>query len=225
MIIKKISAERIIIQLATVIDPDQLHYMVSLANYLQRHEKVYECIFSYHELSLHVSPDVNEILIEDFISGFRFQEKESYTATWKIPVLYDIENEDFLLLCSKLRLKPDDLIQLHSNVQYTLYFYGFLPGFMYLGGLPEELHLPRKQNPDRMINPGSVAIGGRQTGIYPRQSPGGWYVIGSCPLQIFRSDLTPPVSAQPGDHIIFEPIDNPTYNRLKGHFLDDSFRL
>ena len=84
---------------------------------------------------------------------------------------------------------------------------------MYLGGLPKPLHISRKEIPDQKINRGSVAIGGSQTGIYPIDSPGGWYVIGKTPVQIFeKGKLNLPFN--PGDHIRFSAISAQDYSEI-----------
>lgn len=97
-------------------------------------------------------------------SGFR---------SWRLPVCYDLRLVPALknYLDAK-SLKLESFVKKHTAPGYRLYFYGFLPGFMYLGGLEERLHIPRKAVPDRKISSGSVAIGGRQTGVYPLDSPG-----------------------------------------------------
>lgn len=126
---------------------------------------------------------------------------------WQIPVCYDHEHSrDLISLAKSKNLIPEELIRIHSSQPYRLHFYGFLPGFMYLQGLPKVLHTPRKSIPDREVPAGSVAIGGSQTGIYPRNSPGGWHIIGQTPLSFFDPNEIPPVWAEPGDRIQFSPI-------------------
>jgi inhibitor of KinA len=126
---------------------------------------------------------------------------------WKVPVCYgqgfgnDLED-----LARSKNLTPNELFELHASVQYRIHFFGFLPGFMYLNGLPEILHSPRKAIPERAVPAGSVAIGGSQTGIYPSQSPGGWHIIGRTPLVLFETDRNPPVWANPGESLKFVPI-------------------
>jgi len=126
---------------------------------------------------------------------------------WQIPVCYDYEHSrDLVSLAKSKNLTPEELIRIHSSQLYRLHFYGFLPGFMYLQGLPKELYTPRKSIPDREVPAGSVAIGGSQTGIYPRNSPGGWHIIGLTPISFFDPNTIPPVWAETGDRIQFLPI-------------------
>ena len=127
----------------------------------------------------------------------------------EVPVCYDPELapdlEDFL---KAKNLNLSQLIKAHTTREYPLYFYGFQPGFMYLGGLNPDLHHPRKSVPAQSVPAGSVAIGGAQTGIYPNNAPGGWHVIGRCPLILFDPLEPEPCLAKPGDLIKFVPINN-----------------
>ena len=111
-------------------------------------------------------------------------------------------------------ISKENLIQIHSQSEYVLEFYGFLPGFMYLSGLHPDLISTRKSIPDRKVEAGSVAIGGKQTGIYPLESPGGWHVIGKTPIQIFDKDKNPPVNPHPGDFVRFYPISEEEFDEL-----------
>jgi inhibitor of KinA len=134
---------------------------------------------------------------------------------WEIPVCYDPElGKDLISLSKSLSLDIQKLITLHTEQTYRIHFFGFLPGFMYLNGLDPALHFPRKSIPDRKIEPGSVAIGGAQTGIYPTESPGGWHVIGKTPISLFDQNLSPPVFAKPGEQIQFIPISREEFEQL-----------
>src|SRR5439155_7161144 len=107
---------------------------------------------------------------------------------------------------ARLELSTDQVIGLHSGVEYNVFAIGFLPGFVYAGYLPPALAgLPRRDAPRVRVPVGSVAIAGRQTGIYPRESPGGWHLLGRTPLCIVDSDEGYfPIRA--GDRIQFQPI-------------------
>lgn len=134
---------------------------------------------------------------------------------WEIPVCYEPEyGKDLGSLAISSRMTVNELIQVHSSVTYRIHFFGFLPGFMYLNGLPKQLHTPRKAVPDLSVDAGSVAIGGTQTGIYPQESPGGWHIIGKTPLAMFRPENKPPVWAFPGDRIKFKPISAEEMEKL-----------
>lgn len=141
-------------------------------------------------------------------------QKTSYRL-WKIPVSYD---EEFALdldeICKQKNLSKTEIIQLHSETIYTVFFIGFLPGFLYLGGLDEKLHFPRKASPRLQVKKGSVAIGGNQTGVYPNESPGGWNIIGNSPINFFDSNKEAPCFAKSGDRIQFVPISLKDYDEI-----------
>ena len=103
-------------------------------------------------------------------------------------------------------LAEDAVVALHASTDYTALMLGFRPGFAYLGVLPEVLALPRRATPRARVEAGSVAIAGRQTGIYPSTSPGGWHVIGRTDLRLFDAAAEPPALIGPGDRVRFVPI-------------------
>ena len=135
---------------------------------------------------------------------------------WKIPVCYDakfgIDLED---ISSKNNLTIPDIIKWHSQTIYTIFFIGFLPGFLYLGGLDKRLHFSRKSSPRLQVKKGAVGIGEMQTGIYPNQSPGGWNIIGNSPINFFDVSKTKPCFASSGDKIQFVPISLEEYQSIK----------
>ena len=90
---------------------------------------------------------------------------------------------------------------------------GFIPGFPYMGTLPEQLEVPRKQTPSLKIPMGSVAIAGKQTGIYPAEVPGGWQVIGRTPLKMFDPSQSPCSFLNAGDLVQFNPITLEAFNQ------------
>lgn len=134
-----------------------------------------------------------------------------------IPVCYDVEfGPDLPDVARHTGLSAEEVIRLHSSLNYLVYFLGFSPGFVYLGGLPEILHTPRLATPRPSIAGGSVGIAGSQTGIYPVDSPGGWRLIGRTPLRMFDPEAMPPTRLQPGDRMKFDPIDRETFGKSQG---------
>ncbi len=125
----------------------------------------------------------------------------------EIPVAYGGEyGPDLEDAAARLGRTPEEVIAIHSGAEYLVYFLGFSPGFPYLGGMPESIALPRLESPRRRVPAGSVAIGGRQTGVYPVASPGGWRIIGRTPLRLFQPEADPPVLLQMGDRVRFVPV-------------------
>jgi len=134
---------------------------------------------------------------------------------YKIPVCYDEEFAwDMAELCDGLNLSREEIINQHTKPIYTVFAIGFLPGFMYLGGLPDNLHFPRKNQPRMEVPKGAVGIGGQQTGIYPQTSPGGWQLIGNCPLELFNLKKNPPFFAEVGDEIQFVSVGKDQYRLI-----------
>jgi len=125
----------------------------------------------------------------------------------EIPVRYGGENgPDLAYVARQCGCSERDVIQMHSEREYVVYFIGFQPGFPYLGGLDSRLQVPRRVEPRQVVPAGSVAIAGEQTGIYPLRSPGGWHLIGKTDLQLFDPMRTPPSLLAPGDRVVFLPL-------------------
>lgn len=131
-----------------------------------------------------------------------------------IPVCYEI-GLDWDDLEAHTGLKRQEIIRLHSGQHYTVAMMGFIPGFLYLYGLDQRISCPRKSEPRTKVPEGAVGIGGDQTGIYSLESPGGWQILGRTPLSFFNSDNDPPVMVDLGDTVIFEPISEQEFKRLK----------
>jgi len=124
-----------------------------------------------------------------------------------IPVCYGGEaGVDLETVGAHCGLSAAEVIDLHSGASYRVYAIGFVPGFPYLGGLPAALGLPRRTTPRTQVPPGSVGIGGAQTGVYPMATPGGWHLIGRTPLQLFRPAETRPCLLRVGDAVRFKAI-------------------
>jgi inhibitor of KinA len=125
----------------------------------------------------------------------------------EIPVCYESEFAlDMNTVAQHASLSPDEVIRRHATANYRVSCVGFAPGFPYLIGLPPELATPRRASPRKEIPAGAVAIGGRQTGIYPRKSPGGWNIIGRTPLSLFDVTRERPALLRAGDRIRFRRI-------------------
>lgn len=139
----------------------------------------------------------------------KFVNKKNYV--WKIPVCYEDQFAiDINLIANHLKLSKNEIINTHTNNDYLVYFMGFMPGFMYLGGLDKKIHFKRKSIPLLKVPKGSVAIGGSQTGIYPLESPGGWNIIGNSPIKLVNIDNCR-IPIKPGDYIRFFSIDSNEY--------------
>lgn len=113
-------------------------------------------------------------------------------------------------------ISPEEVIRLHCSKPYLIYMIGFMPGFPYMGELPEALATPRLKTPRISVPAGSVAIAQRQTGIYPMESPGGWQIIGRTPVKLFDPERQPPALLQMGDLVQFYQINEKEVGNWKG---------
>jgi len=135
----------------------------------------------------------------------------------ELPTLYGGEyGEDLSFVAEHNGISEAEVIRLHSSVDYLVYMLGFTPGFPYLGGIHEKLEAPRLKEPRIKIPAGSVGIAGRQTGVYPTESPGGWRIIGRTPVKLYDPDIDPPVILRAGDYIRFVPIGEEEYHTISG---------
>ena len=125
----------------------------------------------------------------------------------EIPVVYGGEyGPDMEWVARYHNIRVEEVIQLHTGTTYQVYMIGFMPGFPYMGELPEGLATPRRETPRTVIPQGSVAIAQRQTGIYPVESPGGWQILGRTPLKLFNPLHSPPTLLEMGDLVKFFSI-------------------
>jgi len=133
-----------------------------------------------------------------------------------IPVCYGGDfGPDLDSVAHELKLTPAELIARHSSAEYQVALLGFAPGFPYLMGLDPGIAAPRLATPRAAVAAGSVGIAGAQTGIYPRESPGGWRLIGRTPLRLFDAARASPSLLAPGDRLRFVPIDTERFLLLE----------
>lgn len=134
---------------------------------------------------------------------------------WQMPVCYDLEyGPDLDTVARTKGLTTAEVIALHAGHTYCVYMIGFLPGFPYMGDLDQELHMPRRKDPRVRVPQGSVAITGLQTAIYPWESPGGWQLLGRCPLPLFDAQRSQPALLAQGDLVVFNQISKTEYREL-----------
>ena len=135
----------------------------------------------------------------------------------EIPVCYGGEFGPDLEEVAALRgMTPDQVIELHTSTTYLVYFLGFVPGFAYLGELPESLVTPRLASPRKKVPAGSVGIAGNQTGVYPFETPGGWRLLGRTPVAMFRADRKELSLLSIGDRVRFVPIAREQFAKQAG---------
>ena len=143
--------------------------------------------------------------VKEYLSRERIEVEEN-GALIRIPVCYENEyGPDLNFIAMQNKISVEEIIHLHISTTYRVYMLGFLPGFAYMGMVNEKIATPRKQFP-APVEAGSIGIAGRQTGIYPLNSPGGWQIIGRTPLQLFDKGKNDPTLFKTGDTVQFYSI-------------------
>lgn len=138
-------------------------------------------------------------------------------SSLEVPVYYGLEaGPDLARVARQARCDVEEVIALHRDTEYRVYALGFAPGFAYLGQVPERLATARLDTPRQKVPRGAVAIADRQTAIYPAPTPGGWNLIGLCPLTLFDPRRDPPTLWQTGDRVRFRAIEREEFLALGG---------
>lgn len=183
-------------------------------------EGTWELVTAYNSLTLILRFDIIDfdtfkVRLENW-----YIEKEQTVLEqkylWRFPVCYDANfGLDLQEVGEKLDKTTEEIIQLHTANAYLVYGIGFLPGFMYLGGLPRALEIPRRATPRLKVAKGAVGLAGKQTGVYPQESPGGWNIIGNCSVPIFNPKNENPCLVNVGDKVQFYSISKAEYDLHK----------
>ncbi len=212
----------LLVKFGDSIDPAVNDRVMSFARAVERARLpgVVEVVPTYRSAAVYIDPvetdlaSLREAL--SVLAGDLPTEAAGRQRTVTIPVLYGGEmGPDLPALAERAGLSVEQVIALHTAVEYRVYMLGFSPGFPYLGPVPEAIAAPRLPKPRIRVPAGSVGIAGRQTGIYPQDSPGGWRVIGRTPLTLYNPTWPDPFLVEPGDQVRFVSIDQREFERLK----------
>lgn len=191
------------------IDPDINASVHAYAASMLDHPAVLESIPAYCSLMVVFDPaKIKQYALQEWIyaQDITLLAKAKKTLH-KIPVVYGGEfGPDLDEVAQLTGLKPKEVINLHTSVAYRVYQLGYQPGFPFLGLTDPQLEVARKSNPRPRVQSGSVGLAGRQTGIYPQASPGGWQLIGRCPWGIWRNEQKTNSRFQAGDEVVFYEI-------------------
>ncbi len=191
-------------ELGTRLDTALNTRAIALAAALKKRRDVKQAIAGYASVTVQFDPDqINHQALGTAIK--RLASKRPPMAEpgrlHRIPVVYD--GPDLAEVAAVIGLSPSQIVEIHTRPIYRVFLVGFVPGWGYLGPLPEELELPRRDEPRTRVPAGSVAIAGRQTGIYPLPTPGGWHLIGRSSVRLFLPDSDPPCLFRAGDRVKF----------------------
>lgn len=179
---------------------------------------VLETIPTYRSLQVVYDPArIRSRNLIDRLSGILSGPGQGVTTTrrWTIPVLYGGEHGmDLEFVAAVHDLSADEVVRIHSGAEYRVYMIGFAPGFAYLGGLPEALHTPRRDNPRALTPARSISIGGIQAAVSTMPVPSGWHMLGQTPVRTYDLTRPEPFLLRTGDRIRFEPVSHEEYQRL-----------
>lgn len=210
-----------------VVSPVLHQFILELSQQLisELHGKIVDTVVSYNSLLLlfNFQTITHQQLTEKVLAllttaSTALQESHQQTHAENvisIPVYY--HGQDLQAVASTLNITTDEVIELHSKVQYRAYATGFTPGFCYLAQSDKALILPRKATPLKSVPKGAVAIAEQQTAVYPSASPGGWHILGVTPVSMFKesnSGATPLINV--GQTVQFAPISRKEFLALGG---------
>ncbi len=200
----------LLLELQATIDPAVNARAIGIACAVRdaRVPGVRDVIPTYRSVAVHFDPLVTDVagLADAVRQAARSAPNAREGALIEVPVAYGgADGPDLADVAAFAGLSAQDVIARHAAVEYRVFMLGFLPGFAYLGTVDEAIAAPRLATPRTRVPAGSVGIAGRQTGVYPRQSPGGWQLIGRTPLRVFDPSREPPSLFAPGDRVRFVP--------------------
>ncbi len=194
----------VLAELGTRLDTALNTRAIALADALKKRRDVRQAIAGYASVTVHFDPD--QATHDSLAAAIkRLAAKRPRMAEpgrlHRIPVTYD--GQDMQEVAARVNLSAEKVIEIHTRPIYRVFLVGFVPGWAYLGPLAEELELTRRHVPRTLVPAGSVAIAGRQTGIYPLPTPGGWHLIGRTNVKLFLPDSDPPCLFRAGDRVKF----------------------
>lgn len=222
MEIKQYTEDSITLLFGEEIDPDTNKKIVNTRKYIDSLDidGIVETIISYTRLVIYfdVLKIDNKKLIEMIqnIDKDRIIDGDYAYRIVEVPVCYGGDYGPDMWRFEEMGISMTEVIERHANKEYLVYMLGFMPGFVYLGGLDEKIAMNRLDSPRTNIDAGSVGIAGHQTGVYPYDSPGGWNLIGRTPIKLYdirRGEDT--ILYDAGDRIVFKPITNEEFDDIK----------
>ena len=211
--ISRLGEETWLVEFEPRLDPAVNERVLALASAVEQSALagVFDVVPAYASLAIHADPE--QLHEEALTAAIRHladtsRPSDAERLPHEIPVCYEPSFAlDLDAVCAATRCSAAEVIARHADVHYRVFMVGFLPGFPYMGMVPESIAVPRRATPRPVVPAGSVGIAGRQTGIYPVDSPGGWQIVGRTPVRLFDPAGGRPPIIRAGDHVRFVPID------------------
>lgn len=221
--IDSLGENAVTVNFGSEISADTHNQIIGIGDYFNKHRfsGFIETVPAYASLTIFYDVIIVRKNYPDFPTAFAAVKNFFETALQKtkilntkashlinIPISFSDEYApDLEFVCKTKNLTKSEVIEIFTARTYRVYMLGFLPGFAYMGEVDEKIAVPRKENPRTFVPKGSVGIAGRQTGIYPAESPGGWQIIGRTDLELFTPREEKPTLLQTGDLVNFYPAD------------------
>ncbi len=213
--------EALVIEFGKTIDEEINNSVISMAASIRNRKikGVREILPTYRSLMVFYNPKkISYVRLVSTVKSLGYKDKDEAESkrTLIVPCCYDDSfGPDLSDMSTELGLSREEIVKIHSAEKYKIYMMGFLPGFVYLGGLDKRINIPRLKTPRTKIPARSVGIGGAQTGVYPVDSPGGWRLIGSTPLDFYDIKREHPILCEAGEYIRFKPIFRDEYDDIR----------
>jgi KipI family sensor histidine kinase inhibitor len=210
----RLGEQLLLVELGTTIDDGVNRRVLALAAWVRKQHwpGVLDVVPAFASLGLHLATSADDRAIEDalgeWIATPAAPAEEENGQLVEIPVRYGgVDGPDIDPVAAVSGLTRREVVDRHAARTYRVFMLGFLPGFAYLGTLDQAIAVPRRPTPRTRVASGSVGLAGAQTGIYPRESPGGWQIIGRTDVRLFDPRHDPPALLAPGDRVRFVPVE------------------
>ena len=224
--VRKLDEKVLLVQFPQIIDEALLNFIIGLKAAIDEQLKdiPHQVFNTYAEICVHYlnkPRSFNEELdrlkrtIERYQAEQSDQDHLARTSKFRIPVCYEQGfARDIQFVASHNVISKEEVVRIHQQPIYRVYFIGFLPGFPYLGGMSKKISTPRKKQARKRVQKGDVGIAGDQTGLYPVRSPGGWQIIGNSPIDLIDFRENDDVLLKAGDLMEFYPISREEHRAI-----------
>jgi len=221
----------LVIQFGETVDASINQHVRKISAIVKREdiEGVVDLVPTMRSLMIHYDPlCISQAELKKFITPLLGREftLDDDIIRWRIPVCYENKYApDIEDVSRSLKVSASEIIKQHTSVELEVFMMGFLPGFPYLGLLPEIFDLPRRVEPRVHVPPRSISVAARQTTIYTIDSPGGWHLIGQTPVDFYNPNRENPVLVKAGDKVSFFAIDSKEYPAVRRALKADEYPL